>query len=1175
MNKLRVNRVLAILTLLSLLVLGSSCVNKDYDMSGDRLNLEVTAFQEGLTLPLGSTEKIFLSDLLVGIDTSFFSAGKDGIYSVNFSDSLDMSDQLAEITDMIEIPDVEFTENISFELDQFDISDVKLDEQEYSVDQEIEVPDAPVIDIPPYGDHIEVAAGLAGYAPDPEEMSVPMDPFGFSSTIISFPDNYQIGGLELSDIPETSPLLNETHISLPLEQIDTEEDVRVTGHVAVDVELPSGIESIEDILLNPNARIRVTFELGADLLCGGVIVPDVEMDFSEIFDIAGSESNIVNLRDAIVLNSSNGFSSSCEYGIDALIIEDGDWVKDESTGKMHLEKSDIDIPVVGHMDLSNANLETSTYNIWHHRSVDMEFTVEILDLEIEDLVINIEPIEKEEPRTIEVSTSVDDIPAEIKSIQNVVFTEESGITLNVTSENLRDIDGLDVEFTTLEINFPEQLIVEGADENNSVVYEGVDLEEGLNDHIRVFGMNLPDIENGAIIINEEIEVFALVTATGRIHSSDLPEDDKDVKVLIDVTSEFEISDYDVEMDNYYYELEIPAEEIEIELPSELAEQELITIYPEGTPVLEIAISIPELPLEVTPAEEGIEIFFPEMIRFDEAAVAEYNFNEERYSISFASEDEIPELIELPIVELWIIPELDETDGKYYTRGEVKIVGGVMLHGGFVDKAQIEELSASDKTISVVATVPEIVPQYIDIDVYKAEIAEVVPLDIMDPKDVPAELVSIGIIKLEDANLDIMIDASDLPDLGSAEASLTVDLDVQLPDMIKAKGATEDGLLKVVGKKEGDFINIPPIEIEYLDLSEVDIKKDGISGEVSVNGIIKLSNALLEIDEWLERELTVAFEASMVDIIVSEINARVDYKIDPVEQEVDLSDLAGMLKDYGVEATLDFNRAFITVEVETNLGVPVDAALELIPYRGGRPDTDEAITASLTLNPSPSADDVRKTVFYVSNTDKNMPDGYEFVEADILGLLKDIPEKLEIKLVANTDTKRDCILEPTATYVLKANYLFYLPLEFGEDFEVVYEMQMSGLPAIIGEILSTGNKIKLGGEIVNSLPLALDLKLNFLDEDGDVVPVVEGACTQIIKSCDCDGNPMVTPLGILVALEKGVTANITGIELSFRANAGDAVGVAVTKDAFLQATLQAILPEGVTVDLKELLNTNAQ
>jgi hypothetical protein len=40
---------------------------------------------------------------------------------------------------------------------------------------------------------------------------------------------------------------------------------------------------------------------------------------------------------------------------------------------------------------------------------------------------------------------------------------------------------------------------------------------------------------------------------------------------------------------------------------------------------------------------------------------------------------------------------------------------------------------------------------------------------------------------------------------------------------------------------------------------------------------------------------------------------------------------------------------------------------------------------------------------------------------------------------------------------------------------------------------------------------------------------------------------------------------------FNANSAGVTGVPVTEDAYLQAVLQLVLPEGITVDLNDILN----
>ena len=58
--------VVAFLTLVAV----SSCVDEKFELAKDKLDLNVTVFQEGISIPLGSTEKIVLESLYEQLDSA-------------------------------------------------------------------------------------------------------------------------------------------------------------------------------------------------------------------------------------------------------------------------------------------------------------------------------------------------------------------------------------------------------------------------------------------------------------------------------------------------------------------------------------------------------------------------------------------------------------------------------------------------------------------------------------------------------------------------------------------------------------------------------------------------------------------------------------------------------------------------------------------------------------------------------------------------------------------------------------------------------------------------------------------------------------------------------------------------------------------------------------------------
>ena len=385
-------------------------------------------------------------------------------------------------------------------------------------------------------------------------------------------------------------------------------------------------------------------------------------------------------------------------------------------------------------------------------------------------------------------------------------------------------------------------------------------------------------------------------------------------------------------------------------------------------------------------------------------------------------------------------------------------------------------------------------------------------------------------------------------------------------------ASGDILLSGTLGKTG-MIDVDPIKVEAIDMTGKNLK-EGIKGILAFDGTIKMENASVDVDEWLDQSMDLLFKAEINDIKIAKATGKVDFKVDPVTETVDLSSFTETLAGDGMDAELDFNHAHLILEVATNLGVAVEADMALVPYYDGKADESKTVKAVLALEPAKSAAEEKVTRFYLANNQDRCPAGYTFVKADILSILRNIPEKLEFRLDAGTDPDHDCVLEPQADYTLKADYQFELPLEFGEDFNLTFRDTLTGLPDIVGQLVSKG-RIMLAGDITSSLPLALDLSLNLMDSYDNVIPLAEGCGRQAISPCDLQGNAAKTDLELVLAVKEGVdVSDISSIELLFKATSGVS-GVPVTEDSFLHANLQLILPEGLTIDLGEMMNSDEQ
>ena len=125
-----------------------------------------------------------------------------------------------------------------------------------------------------------------------------------------------------------------------------------------------------------------------------------------------------------------------------------------------------------------------------------------------------------------------------------------------------------------------------------------------------------------------------------------------------------------------------------------------------------------------------------------------------------------------------------------------------------------------------------------------------------------------------------------------------------------------------------------------------------------------------------------------------------------------------------------------------------------------------------------------------------------------------------------------------------------------------------MPELVGQLLQLGDLV-LVGNVSNGLPLEVDMKINLLDSDGGRVPLDESSSSQKIKGCTPGGEAVTTDIYMGVQKQDGVQVkDVSAIEVEFTVST---VGGAPLSDScFIQASLQALVPKGVSVDLGELM-----
>ena len=1169
---------------LSLLLVLPSCVNEEYTLSEDKLNLEVTVFQDGLSVPLGSTSKIMLKDvkdsLLANVEDQdllkYFTVGENGEYGIALSDRLDLSDTLNNLLAQIDIPDVTVSETFAFNLNSVDVSDLNVPAAEYSYSENLgDVVSVPNFTFNGFGTDMEVSAGLYKYKPSEDVLKLDFPEVVYGAEFAGLTKDLRelqespLDERELS-IDELSEYASFLHLDLDLEK-DLEMNTEfgpLKSDFSFSMSLPAGIKSVEDIVLGESARVKMSIGLTNSLFTSGIITPSLDLDVSEIFVVESSENN--HIKGAFNVDASVNTPAVMEFGIESIVFKDEDWSVVD--GHLTLTKN-ITLSVSG--DIAYSYLKTKLSHLKNQGLTKMGFNLkmEFVDFQVEDVRMTVEPITVEVPKnTVAFKQSIQ-LPEQIKGIDYVTLSDDSKISMNIVPENM--LPGLELEMESLVLTFPEGIEVEGA-QNGVLTYANEDLSRGFSRDIRLKSITLPKPVNGIIELDKEVSVEAVVKAEGTVGSADLPSSaDKDLRVKVEVNADFAIADYSVAISGYDYPIEY-GQEFEFDVTG-LEQFGTVTVIPQGNPEIVVDIQMPDSGIRiVADPKENLVIAFPQMLKFKNLP-KEYNYDAEAGTVTLKGT--LPSEIVLPIDRLVVSP-VKEGD-KYWARGEFKVSGGVAIPAGNITKADITALTDPECVVGMSARIPDIQLGTIAMDeAYEVVVDKKFEVGMMSADELPEQLVSIDRVEFEDVFFTMNLDATKLPDLG--QTTLSLDFEVDLPEMIvlDSENVKDGNVLSIKGQlgKDG-MLTVDPVRIAALDLSDIDFKNlEDLKDTIAINGKVILDNIALDVNEWLGKALEVSVDAGIKDIMISKVLGKVDVQVPAMSSTVDLTPYKGYLTSdnmqvSGIENLL--SRLNIAAEIKTNVGVPLGARMVITPYADGTPGTEWS--EDITLNHSQAATDTTYTRYWLSldeeSADSYRPEGYTHIHVPIRKYLEEMPDSLKISVEAGSDPGQMCIVEPSHKYVVEAAYSVAMPIEFGEGTSVTYRDTIPDIPELVEQLLEMGDLV-LTGEVTSSLPVEISMKANLLDADGNVIPLDEKASSQKIAGCTPDADPVVTELYIGLQKKEGVEVKgVSAIELEF--NLVPVAGVPLSDNCFIQASLQALVPEGVSVDAKELMKENEE
>lgn len=1154
---------------------GVSCVNEKYALTEENIDTQVQIFSEGLMLPLGNLDTLKMKELMSQVEgleeNDFLLPDADGAYALSIGGNEDFSNQLNGLLDDLKIEPFEYNEKIEFSLESVDVSSVKIKamdfpEDPYEVVLSDVIGDLELPTIAPISKSFNVSAGVSDKAPGADALELPSPDLSKSATVISVSDEYQVLDAVLTDDPISLDILGE--------YLSIEEKFSSSHEFDMNFTLPEGLGAFksDDITLDDNARVVVSVELVNPFLYSGSIIPDVKLDVSDLLVLEGSGDSVVDFGDRLVLNEQNHYKAEASWNIEGLVLN-GKW--DASSG--HNEySSTVEVTVDGTVIFDD--LKTTTRLLNQNRQTDLKVAIRFEDFAIEDVNLTLEEPIAIEPEIDPVVVNMEaELPEQIKSVPYVIFSDQSAVNISIKPAGLENFTDLDLMIDNMVISFPEGMEVEGTAADNTITVNNADISGGFQKTFKVKRFNIPAPDADHKLKYEgSIAVDVTASASGSATYYALS-NAEDISFSIDVNANLDIADYNAVIGDVKYDFEKIEEDFSFDLPDDVKDMKQIIVYPRCTdpaeePAITMNFNLPEVDAIAftSGADKPVRIVFPEMIVFDEAALSAYNYDKSANTITFTNE--IPSEVVLPIEKLVIEP-VTNADGKLVAEGHLVVEGSVAVAECSVVKADVEKFKES--VISIQAHIPGMEPSTLGLDSYSTSIEQEISFDFDLGSDLPEELKSLGRVDLKDVYLDLSVDAASLPDLN--DINLEMRLDVRIPDMIVINDERvnkETGVLHVAELLDPQTkqISVAPIRIDALDLSGCDLN-EGISDKISLSGILELTDATLSVDEWVGKTHEISVCAGMAsagseEIRIDKVQAKVDYQLEPITQEIDLSALSSLTEQENFAVNLDLNRFHIAFELSTNLSVPLGLDLEIIPYYGE--EAGETLSASIDIAAAESVTEVSVLKFWISDKDADMPAGYTFVKLDLLSLLSgQIPDRLELNIAGGTDSDQYTSIGLADEMILKADYELALPLEPGENFEIVYTQEISDIPAVVSQILSYGN-LALKGEFENSLPFQLELSFELLDSDGKIIELAEGSGKQTIPSRNLNGTPVEFDLNLTLVKKPGVdVSDISSMNIVVKANSGDAVGQAINENDYIVGNIIVVVPDGITLDLSEL------
>lgn len=1111
-------------TLLLLLLFGAACSTApEYEVNVEDLDTEVSLFENGLSLPIGSSNKIILKDLInedgENID-DYLKTGADGVLILTYEGNTSLADEIEDLDldELAKADAINISRDYVYHVGDVDPENFTVDEEHYDMTVAYSGVESVDIDLDPVNtnvDGLDFKAGIDEYS----DVVTGNEDLKLADQIGEV-GHHEV--IEKTDELKAMVFYGDETFDIPKEMLP---DVDVaTTNIAVtvnDITLHEDVTAIRNIKLNPNARMVIELKAAHPFISGGTIVPDLNVDLSKLFVLQGGSK--INLKD-MALSPANQWKTTKSFPISALATT-------EYGSTIAINEN---IVLDGIININNPKTTAATVNSTVNMEVEM--AIHFVDLTIESADISIKPLHYD---LVDVMTIGDHdpftVPEDVRDIKEVTMDQGQPLMLNITPTNLDRLSSKYIPYTVV-MEFPDDVEIVGA-VGGKLTFTG-DLALGPVSHPIVVKSYHPTVVNGEVEVNAEVDITATVDAQNLEFSSDkLPKNpSEDVTFTVTMTGSPVISDILLTINDIEEDAERSGElEFDIDGPDSFG---TFIITPEGHPELLMTCTMPEIPgISFVPGHDGILLELPDIFEFDTSGLdPRYVFNEAENTLLV--KEVIPTSMTLPIKHIRIHTVSVNGVSKVIT--DYHIIGKVMIPSADVKHSDL--VTVSDAQFNMEVTVPKMTAKSLTLDdELSLEISEQYDLDIdLDTDEI---LKKIDVANLKDAYINLEASFEGLPEMGDEE--FNVDLMVELPEFIKPNQIPVKGVIS------DNKLIVPPIQVE--ELSNIDIPEDNhVKGTMTVDGKLTArgSNIILStLQDDINCHFAVNISGADGKITLEKATGVFTYDVDN-STTIELDDLPEMLKDDALTPDLDDPQ--IKLDIHTNLGIVMIGDIEIIPIIDGvAQEADKIHLTDIHLPYSSTAATTVTKSYVICKSATTAPAGCEVLEADVTKLLTHIPDELQVNITASVDESVVSVVETDADYIMEIDYCITAPLSFGPDFLFSTDTEID-----LSELSDWASYGDFGilGKAVNDSPINLNMEMILLDDQGEVIDQKKPCVIGIQAATTSDIEILLSPIDKDRKIDKGrLVITVTALP-----------GMALTEGSYFQLIdLVATLPEGIT------------